>query len=1192
MIDLSADPRYVLGLPLDGVQLIEASAGTGKTYTLANLYLRHVVGGRDVSDIAVVSYTEAATDELRGRIRARLSETLALLASDAASDDGFLNALAAELRDAEGGAAGAARRLRLALRTMDDAAIYTIHGFCQRVLSEFAFLSGQQLHAEVLVDDRPLWREALRDWWRTRAYPLDRVRSRLLAKAVGDLDAFMNALAPVLGAQPARLLPDVAPLAELIDGFVPLQSDVASLARRWAADGERIAQILRESKSLSRAQKSGYAPARLEEALRALDGYFADSDCPPPPAAFEVLTRDCIDAQRLKAPDANLDDGFFSACGALWSASVLLTRQLRVAALFDAAAFSRERVTAAKTYARVVSFDDLLTRTLAALEGSGGDALAQAVRRRFPVAMIDEFQDTDAVQYGIFRALYRDQPGCGLVLIGDPKQAIYSFRGGDVFAYMAAKRDVGATAVSSLNSNWRSTPELVQAVNAVFAGRAEDVFVYGEAIAFSPAHAAAATHRPLVRGGVHQPALRLWVLPAANDAKGKSKVLSKDAAASCAHAATAQEIARLIAEGRGGAARLGERTLRPRDIAVLVRTAREGAALREALALRGVNAVAVARESVLASEEAAGLEVLLAAVLNPRDRQTARAALTSSLLAKDYAEIEQLIHSDQAWLSWVDSLLALHRIWQRRGFIAMFQRMLRSLDLAQALARSGLAERRLTNLQHLGELLQRAAKSHAGMDALLSWYRRERAEAVTDETQLRLESDEELVQIVTIHASKGLEYPIVFVPYLWGCTTRSGDAPVAFHDGDRRCLDAGSDDADAHRMLAERERLAEDVRLLYVALTRAASALYVVWGKAGSRQGRAAQTALGYLLHPRQAGRELAHEPPAAFTDADDLRPDLRRLEARGAGAVRVEPLPEPEAGAVALEPRSTTAVLAPQRFAGRIAADWHVQSFSALTREVHSGAAAPRDPAQTDPALSFPAGAHVGSFLHKILERLDFRRDVERQVLTLSAQHAGRFGLEHALWGDAAARWLARVVQTPLDGEGMTLAALDPDQRLNELEFDFATDRVDIEALNSLLQRNAPLDVPPLDVESFRGLVTGVVDLVFVHEGRYYLVDYKSNFLGSRFDDYTPRALQREICVRRYDLQYLLYTLALHRYLRRRLSGYDYARHFGGVYDLFLRGLRPETGPRHGVHFEQPARALIEALDSTVFRCGAQALR
>jgi len=1176
------DSQAVLDFPLTGMRLIEAGAGTGKTYTIANLYLLHIVEGCEVAEVLVVTFTQAATDELRGRIRARLFDALELLEHEYATDDVFLAGLAARLRE-QGRVEPTISRLRFAVRAMDEAAIYTIHGFCQRVLSEFAFNSGQQFQLEVLPDDGDLWHRAIQDWWRRTGYPLNAVQARLFSDSLGDLDAFEALVKPLLGVQHKHLLPEVDGWDRLLARWEKLAVELDALAVRWRQDGAALQHLLRQSKGLSRAQASPYHAGRLDPALDELDGYFDATVRMPPPKAFRVLTAQSLRGAALKKVDPAFDDEFFLRSDGVWEMFCVLQRDLRAAALTEAATFAREHVRQAKFAAQVLSYDDLLAEMHRALHGGNGAALADEVRRRFPVAMIDEFQDTDPVQYGIFRALYRDRPDSGLIMIGDPKQAIYSFRGGDIFTYMQAREDVGEEGIYTLGVNWRSTPQVLNAVNAVFEQRAVNAFVYGETISYLALRAADKPHRQLERDGKRPAALQLWQLPEGRNAKDEPRPLSKEDAAGLSHAAVAQEIARLIAEGRAGTARLGDRALQPRDIAVLVRTSFEAADLRQVLAAHGVNAVTVGRDGVFTSPEAPALEVLLAAVLDPRERKTARLALTSTLLDLDYVQIERIIQSEAQWIAWVDQLLLLHQVWQRRGLMSMFQQMLRRLGIAAALGRGAQAERRLTNLLHLGELLQQASKAHPGMDALLGWYREQCSRGVTEEAELRLESDEALVQIVTIHASKGLEYPVVFVPYLWGCRPRALNGLLAFHRNGEACLDAGSDAIDEHLRLAERERLAEDVRLAYVALTRAQAALYLVWGRAGSRDGHAGQTALAWLLHPHQSRESLAAQTPDAFSGLAELDADLQRLAKRAPGDIVVSPLPL-SVEATVEPPAGKADGLAPRTFSGQIAIDWRINSFSALTRDVHSGPAIPRAGAADDPALQFPAGSHVGSYLHLLLECLDFQGDVERQVLQHSAQVAARFNLDHERWGASAAGWLARVVATPLDGQGLRLAQLAQPVRLNELEFDFSTQRVDIAALNALLTQAAGQALPPLEVATFRGMVTGIIDLVFEHAGRFYIADYKSNFLGGQFGDYEPPELERAVYERRYDLQYLLYTLALHRYLHQRLRGYDYARHFGGIYYLFLRGMRPESETNCGVYFVRPEPALVEALDRQIF--------
>ena len=244
----------------------------------------------------------------------------------------------------------------------------------------------------------------------------------------------------------------------------------------------------------------------------------------------------------------------------------------------------------------------------------------------------------------------------------------------------------------------------------------------------------------------------------------------------------------------------------------------------------------------------------------------------------------------------------------------------------------------------------------------------------------------------------------------------------------------------------------------------------------------------------------------------------------------------------------------------------------------------------EDDLAIQFPAGSQVGSYLHALFENIDFQSNIREQALAHSQRLATRFDLDHERWGTAAAQWVERVVLTPLNTQGLTLKDLAPHQRLNEIEFDFSTDRVNVGRLNALLEQAADETLQPLEIDTFQGMVNGIIDLVFEHEGKYYIADYKSNFLGGRLSDYSPPELKKAVLERRYDLQYLLYTLAMHRFLGQRLPDYRYNHHMGGVFYLFLRGMRPPSGPDRGVYFDLPDRALIEALDLEVFRPATEA--
>lgn len=1199
---LILDAAQTLRLPLAGVKLIEASAGTGKTYAISNLYLRYVLAGFQVSQILVVTFTNAATQELRGRIQKRLYEAQRCLEQPNSegdlSEDEFLLGLLRGLQETDAASLETAlSRLRVAVRSMEEATIFTINGFCQRALTEHAFSSGQAFQLELIRDDDALWQNALKDWWRRAVYPLPAERLALFSSVFPALDRFMEGQSVLRHAQDKRLIPSTTNTLDAIyTQWQTLQSELQLLGTQWAADKERYTEILCGSKALARNANSGYRAADLELSLTRLEAFFAYGPWFEIPAALELLSAQYLQdnskpSQRGKDPA--LDDPFFIECERVWSLITIVRASFRMSALQRATEQARAQMEEQKALSRTLTYHDQLSRLRDALAAESGETLARVLRASFPVAMIDEFQDTDDLQYEIFRRLYLPEhfgveipealaAKLAMIMIGDPKQAIYSFRGGDIFAYAKARHDVGEQRYT-LSTNWRSVPNLVQAVNQVFMCR-EAPFVYEDIIQFQPVQAADKVHAPLKIDGQDTHALTFWQFGLDENTQG----VNKNTLEQCISDAVADEIAGLIVAGRNGTALLGEKPVVSGDIAVLVRNGFEGVRVRQALQARGVDAVTVGRDTVFESAEASALFMILEAVVHYQDRSVLRAALSSDLLGLDYRAISAIVDSPHAWLQWAQQLRNLNTQWAQRGFMAMFYGLLQRLELAQKLAEQVDSERRLTNLLHLGELLQQTSRGLPGFESLLSWFQEQLQENQDDETQLRLESDEALVKIVTIHSSKGLEYPIAFVPFLWASKPRQVDQKAKqglnFHDAaGGPCLALAADEIESNLFAAEKERLAEDVRLVYVALTRARAKLYCVWGAADGRTNPAS-SALAWLLNPQQSSAQLDSSFPSAPLDVHIVSAALETLATQAAGAIECMPLPNLPMPVQARVATDGAVVLKARHFKGSIANDWRISSFSSLTREVHQPPIARSLAVSDDVILQFTAGAQVGLFLHDVLEHMDFRADVSEQAALLNQRFAKKYGFVPEQQEQVITQWLHNIVHTSLDIQGLSLASIGANKRLSELEFDLGIDRVEVASLNQVLETWSGRKLEALSIDDFRGMITGFIDLVFEHEGRFYIADYKSNLLGMRLSDYTPEALRKAMFDRRYDLQYLLYTLALHRYLKQRVPHYHYDQHMGGAYYLFLRGMRPEHGPRFGVYFDFPPRMLIEELDQKIF--------
>ncbi|MEW6219977.1 MAG: exodeoxyribonuclease V subunit beta [Thermodesulfobacteriota bacterium] len=1183
----------LLTAPLAGTHLIEASAGTGKTYAITGLYLRLVIeAGLGPEAILVVTFTEAATKELSGRIRQVLATFLAILDGAPASEP-FLAGLLARLPGEEGRQQVAAR-LRLALRRLDLAAIHTIHGFCRRVLQEHAFESGALFETELADRDQELLAEIVDDFWRRESPGWGpALAAHLLGQGL-SADSLTAAMAGILRALASSAgeglrLPVPGPPRRREEEIT------AELARIWARERQPILDLL-ASPGLSQAKKDGLSAdfrARLDQAmaqwLAAGPGHAS-----PPVAELTRLTPAALSALVLKkaktGPPAH---PFFDRAAELVGGLQASVQELHR----DLLSWCREELPARKRQQRLLSFQDLISIVAASLaDPAQGPALAAAIRSRLPVALIDEFQDTDPLQSRIFQTLF-DQPGASLFLIGDPKQAIYSFRGADVFAYLQAGQQVGGRRFS-LGTNYRSSPAVVAAVNSLFRQHPVPFLLPG--IDYAPVRPGPRAMPRLVIPN-EEAALLFRTWPTTGNREATRRRVA---------AALAREVAALIRQGEEGLARFCEdgapdRPLAARDLAILVRSHAQGDLVRRELARLGVRAVFHSRASVLATSEARELARLLAATLRPADSRLLGAALATVLLGWSAAELAALLADEARLEREIARFAGWQRLWQERGVGVLVHTVLRAPGTLARLAGLAGGERLIANFRHLAELLDvEASRRGLAPAEILAWLRGrcQQAGAARDEELLRLESDESLVHIVTVHRAKGLEYPVVFCPFLWD-TAQAGSGPggpAVCHDAHGRIVvDLGSPDLAAHQRQARREAFAEELRLCYVAVTRARLRLVLYWGDARTKNASAAAASpLGYLLLGPEADGQ-ASDPLAAlaarFPAGDDaaLLAPVERLAAASAGAIAVRPLAPPAAAEAAptdrpppeLAPARPLAPLPPP--AGAI---W---SFTALAHGEAAGAERPdHDPLpagtsgdqRAEPVerslLTFPRGSRAGSCLHAILEELDFPAADQPALEAVVGRHLARFGFA-AEWREPLAKALLEVLATPLAREepSFCLRQIPAADRQAELEFYYPVPA----ASHSDLRRafggpGPPAGSPPRDL----AFMKGYIDLVFRRQGRYYLADYKSNHLGDDPASYRPERLAEAMAEADYLLQARIYTLALHRHLALRLGPiYDYERHFGGVCYLFLRGMQPRLGPGAGVFFLRPAWSEIALWES-----------
>ncbi|MBT2989415.1 MAG: exodeoxyribonuclease V subunit beta [Candidatus Thiodiazotropha sp. (ex Ctena orbiculata)] len=1172
---------------LQGFNLVEASAGTGKTHTLTSLYLRLLLEqGYGPEQILVVTYTKAATAELKTRIRQRLLEARSHF-DGAGSADLLLQAIHDKLVDRE----RARHQIDLAIANFDRAAIFTIHGFCQRVLSEQAFETGQGFNTTLVPDQSDRLLQIADDFWRRE---INRLPDRLLQALrlwIDRPETLLQRMRPALGKPYLKVRGCDWPqgIALLEQQAIELQSEVLAL---WQDERDTILALLSDNQVM---RGNLYRKAWLEGWGAKMDQWLQATPFERPFDKAERFVPESIEAAAkpgMSAPQHPFFPLFArylrsaeGCANALDKAMVALQESF-----YD---YLLRELPRRQGEAGEWSYDDLLLQLHSALQGAGSGHLAALLRRRYPAALVDEFQDTDPIQYAILSRIYHDsrQP---VFLVGDPKQAIYSFRGADLFAYLRAREETGAKH-HSLDINWRSTPGLVRAVNTLF-GRAHRPF-YEPRIGFESVAAADREMDPLVLDNEPDAPLQIWRI-AFDDQAGVEAI--RQAVAD----ATAAEIARLLTLGSQNRARIGERQLCGSDIAVLVRTHEQASRIAQALRVHGIAAVHSSQQSIYWTREAEHLQRLLIALLEPHRGPLVRAALATPMLGWDGAAIDELNREDGSQNRLFKRFFDYHRSWRDDGFIAMIKALVMEMDIENRLLEFADGERRLTNFYHLLELLhQHDTTAHPGMEGLSKWFFRQcQSTSQDDERLLRLESDGQLVKIDTLHHSKGLEYEIVFCPYPWDeSEPKADDRPYLFHDpldDYAAVLELGSDQFLDNRDYFHEEEFAESLRLLYVALTRPRYRCYLAWG--WMKQSR--HSALGWLLR-NSSDADSTQDLATWRKRAKQLDPgqDAEVLQALGraaGGAIDITPLPRDKEVAQLALPLPHELQPA-RRFTTTISAVGNVASFSSLVagqhedRPDHDASSALRDRMQDQlegfSVHGFPRGSRPGSCLHAILEELDFTRGGGKESEALVEQQL----LLHAIdtrWTTLVAEWMNKILETPLNGAGLTLSRISGEQRLNEMAFYFPARSLRTKTMLALAEEHRFAGVDGLidGLASLRagvvdGYVKGYIDLVFEADGCFYLADYKSNWLGNSYADYHPQALRTAMVEHRYTLQYLLYTLALHRYLKLRLPGYDYERHFGGVYYLFLRGMQPQSGARLGVVAERPSEAFIEALDRMI---------
>ena len=1178
-----------------GLSVIEASAGTGKTWTISHLVPRLLVDGliSNIGEVLLVTFTEDAARELDQHTRRQLAALVGYVDADTRPPDyqqgicvllDRLGALPTAKRNA------AVLRLRLALDESDQLTVSTIHAFCKQVLETEGFLCGMPAGFEVLPDPGDAKSDAIEDTWRT-----DLAGDSLLAAVAAcgkwsvenDLKAWHS-----LTRRPSTCMdPEPLSLPDARDRV----AQALEAVREARADIRRLQEIA--DRDEVRLNSSAKNPG--EDSVAQLDSWHAKLETldPQQPSVeiFQVAGRLAGAKSWFRRTGvgraASAEAGALPVVAAAGSveASLGATGWAWLAHLRQSAGHRYER---SLRRANTVTYDGLIQHLYRALcVGPNRMALAQRLADKWKVGLIDESQDTDQQQLDIFRAIFDRGAGPGrLILVGDPKQAIYGFRGGDLDAYLSA-RPPDHTRISSLARTYRSAPGLVKALNTLF-GRPR---AFGTPDLHYPAATAARQDEDLPLPDDGQGRLVTWVAADADTEDWARAQTRRARTAACTATAIVDLLGRTM---DGGLARIS-----PSHVAVLTRTNLEARLVHEALWARRVPSVVRDDGDVMQSHTADDLAAILKAVLSPTHPGWRRAAMATRLFGYNSAMLAGLTRADAD--EWLTRFLQWNDLWHRQGIAALMARLETDSGAPLRLARAPAGARHLTDLRHLVELLQaRETESQRSPVRLLQWFEGERMSegSSADERLHRLEEDGDAVQVVTVHRAKGLEFDFVYCPFLWSvmADARVTDRLLVRRDNGWVLADGTQRDNRMEHRAYTAERLREDVRLAYVALTRAHRRVTLLAGPLGYGRAALPPSSLDWLLRADEQVDSLEDWYAAAVTRKKDLAGcehgnTLRWLQAACPNVITLSAPPSPTDTAWAASGTAHTPMEARPVPVLDLNA-WHLTSFSQLAhgrheeRERRDTVVEPEDTGALGtveeamdadvPLAAFASGTHAGNCLHELLEHWDFQEDTEVLV--------DRSLRRHRLYSEEAA---AAVRHTLDDLKATRLCSLDAnletaasDKSLSEWEFLLPLGPAGItgQTLSELFARHArnaderhyALSLAGLPGQVLAGMLTGYVDRIVRADDRWGIVDWKSNYLGPRSADYSRQALWRCATGQHYLLQVHLYLVALRRYLR--LYNSATAGVSGSL--LFLRGVLPGTS--QGVLEITPPEPLLEELD------------
>jgi exodeoxyribonuclease V beta subunit len=1160
-----------------GLSVIEASAGTGKTYSISHLVARMILDGSvsSIRDILLVTFTNDAAGELAERTRRVLEELNGTPATDEHKKSPGIHALRTDPVlnfDAN------RHRIYEALRDIDLLCVSTIHSFCQSVLKTEGPLCGVPSIPELIPDADDLIDEAVHDEW-VRHIASNPIATASLQAAKVDFAKHRGFLKRVLPMDIVEALPQ--PRA-----FTEMMLEIDSYRGKFTG---RVCDELRDILSGDNVRKDSAPP------LEVIIGYI-DSLRDAPSASVHAFLQVCSiikDAPEWLSARSSLQKEIKARALGLdavrFCADVdRLVKHIGWAWLNESSSRIKGTIEQTLHRNRLITYDGLVSTLHKALfHPDTGDKLADQIRARHKVALIDESQDTDSRQFEIFSRIFAGSEQHSLVLIGDPKQSIYAFRGADVNTYLRAKTE--SNAVFSLTKTFRAPQRLVDAVNALFELPRS---LLKEGLEFKPASSGKTADTFLqLEGDDPRHRLEVWIAPdATGEYDDKRKRLGRISES------VASEIVRILNSDANIVTSDIAKPVAPSDLAVLVSKHEQAEAICIALRKRGVPVIQSGTQDVMASEEAADILAILKAVNEPRKLPLRNAALTTRMMGRTDADLMHLECDDAEQARIDDAFLTWQALWQSQGVVALLSRIDADGLITRNLGMAKEGERRITNFRHLVEILAATQAETSGKpNELIRWLsqdirRARNSRADLEERQLRLESDDDAVKVVTMHAAKGLEYNLVFCPFLWDAKEPAGIQKLNRPVPSRSAIVEIELVEDASvRTAIVRADLEDRLRLAYVAITRAKVKAWIYAGEICGSRKRTDASALDWIFRTDQnpqdfsAWRILAKSAGRGARHASGLG-RITGVENVSGVIIHKEP-PEPSAEIANLKSRIAEISFDPEPAPPVPKTFWRVTSFSQLTREKNAkGESAKPSEEEGSSRRELPlnafarlrGGAELGTAVHDFLESWDFASVPTADFLT---KHFSAYSLgadkDHV--PPAVAEMLAHLRKASLLGMACSIEEACQSPETSEWQFHLpAKQGFSVSKIAAVFRKHGDPDyaesLESLGSDSLEGFLQGFIDKIATHAMAYGVIDWKTNQLAA----YDQQSLREAARSSHYWLQTHLYLVSLCRYLGPQAAT-------RGAWLVYLRGV--QSGTSNSILHIEPTPELLQGLDELFTR-------